>query len=80
MATSIKNQSIERRKADPSFKTSRSTGSFRERHKSKTVSLLLSTRLAEAEAEPDLDELQESSQDEESDSTNDLTLNETLIF
>ena len=40
---------------------------------------MLSTRLAEAEAETELDEFRESSfQDEESESTNDLTLNETL--
>ena len=76
----LKDQSIERRKADPEFQNFLDRRDrLGERYKSKTVSLLLSTRLAEAEAELDLDELQESSfQDEESDSTNDLTLNETL--
>ena len=76
----IKNQSIERRKSNPEFqKFLDLRDRLGERYKSKTVSLLLSTRLAEAEAETELDEFRESSfQDEESDSANDLTLNETL--
>ena len=76
----IKKQSIERRKSNPEFQNFLDLRDrLGERYKSKTVSLLLSTRLAEAEAETELDEFRESSfQDEESDSANDLTLNETL--
>jgi carboxyl-terminal processing protease len=76
----LTNQSIERRKANPEFQNFLNRRDrLGERYESKTVSLLLSNRLAEAEAELELDKLQESSfQDEESDSTNDLTLNETL--
>lgn len=73
-------QSIERRKANPEFQNFLNRRDrLSERYESKTVSLLLADRLAEAEAELELDELQESSfQDEENDSANDLTLTETL--
>ena len=76
----LKNQSIERRKSNPEFQNFLDLRDrLGERYKSKTVSLLLSTRLEEAEAEMELDEFRESSfQEEESDSAKDLTLNETL--
>lgn len=54
---------------------------LKERYETKTVSLSLSNRLAEAEAEKELDDIQSGaflSDDEEAEKDNDITLDETL--
>ena len=72
-------QSQQRRAADPEFQVFlEQRARLEERYASKTVSLLLSERLAEAETERELDQIQESRLDASDDEQNDLILNETL--
>ena len=73
-------QSEQRRAANPEFQVFlEQRARLEERYASKTVSLLLSERLAEAQTEQELDEIQESRLgDPDSEEQNDLILNETL--
>ena len=73
-------QSIDRRNNSTEFQNFlERRDRLEKRFKLKTVSLLLDTRLEEAEAEAELDKLENYSFDnEEEDIDNDLTLNETL--
>ncbi len=74
-------QSRERLKGDPEFQSFFAKRErLEERYETKTVSLSLDTRIKEAEAEKELDDIQSGAflDDEEKDKDNDIVLKETL--
>jgi hypothetical protein len=75
-------QSTERLDANPEFQTYLARRErLKERYDTKTISLSLENRIAEAEAEKELDDIQSGSfleEDDEEDDSKDLVLTETL--